>query len=149
MIDGIANWLSEALPLPIKGGERNFRSKQFKCELKQRFKVSAGVLAAHDTFVEEVNQYRQVWIHTLAGGAIPVADDDPFVNPISADKFLGVPIHPAINVDEESYTNRVRECALNNGGRYLYRVDEFTRRIFDGASQFYLDWLRFALDHIQ
>src|SRR5262245_33557598 len=30
MIDSIADWLSEALPLPIKGGERNFRSPQFK-----------------------------------------------------------------------------------------------------------------------
>jgi len=149
MIDGIADWLSEALPLPIKGGERNFRSTQFKRELKKRFQMSIGVLAAHHGFVEEVNQYRQVWIHTLAGGAIPVADDNPFLNPESAGKFLGVPIDPAISPDEESYTKRVRECTLNNGGRYLYRLEEFTRRIFDGASQFYVDWLRFALDHIQ
>ena len=148
MIDGIADWLSNSLPLPIKGGERNFRSTQFKRELKKRFPISVGALAAHHSFVEEVNQYRQVWIHTLAGGAIPVADDNPFLHPERAGKFLGVPIDPAISPDEESYAKRVRESALKNGGRYLYRLDEFTRRIFDGASQFYLDWLRFSLDHI-
>jgi hypothetical protein len=103
----------------------------------------------HIAFIKEVNRYRQVWIHTLAGGAIPIVDDDPFLKPQSANKFLGVPIDPAINPDEESYTDRAKQCATKNNGRYVYILSEFTNRILDGATRFYLGWLRFALDTIE
>lgn len=149
MMDNIADWLSDALPLSVKGGDRNFLEKTFTRELKFRFPASSALLSAHDPFLNELNRYRQVWIHTLAGGAIPVADDDPFSSPESASKFLGVPIDPAINPDEESYAKRAEQCAAKNAGRYLYEIGEFTSRIFEGATRVYCDWLRFALDSIK
>jgi hypothetical protein len=149
LIDNIADWLSDALPLPIKGGERNFRATQFGRELKKRVPSASPLLKAKHAFVEEVNRYRQVWIHTLAGGAMPIADADPFATPETANKFLGVPIDPAINIDEESYAKRVEQCALRNDGLYLYELGVFTSRMFDGGSKFYLDWLRFALDNVK
>jgi hypothetical protein len=149
LIDNIADWLSDALPLPIRGGERNFCSKQFRRDLKKRFPSAPALLEAKHEFIEEVNGYRQVWIHTLAGGAMPIADGDPFAGSDSANKSLGVPIDPAINIDEESYAKRVEQCAMKNNGRYLYELGVFTSRIFDGGSKFYLDWLRFALDNVK
>ena len=147
MIDNIADWLSDALPLQIKGGDRNFRNTQFKRELRNRFVPAELFLQSNQAFIDEVNHYRQVWIHTLAGGALPVADGNPFLNPESARKFLGVPIDPAINPDEENYRKRAEECASKNNGRYLYPLPEFTNSMFNGASSLYLDSLRFALDN--
>jgi len=149
LLDNIATWISDAFPLPVKGGERNFRSSHFRRELKKRANSAVDVVSSHEPFVDEVNRYRQVWIHTLAGGSIPIADDNPFTNPEMATKVLGVPIDPAIQFGQEDYVKRVEECAIKNGGRYYYELGEFTGRIFAGASRFYLDWLRFALDSIK
>ena len=148
LMDNIAVWLCDALPLPVKGGERHFLSSQFKVELERKEDSSTVVFAAHQPFIKEVNAYRQVWIHTLTGGALPMTDVCPFEHPQTADKFLGVPIDPAIHPDGENYLKRVEECARTHGGQYLYKIGDFTARIFDGASSFYLDWLQFALRHI-
>ena len=149
LLDNIAVWLCEALPLSVRGGERHFLSTQFKRELKKREPSSAGIIAAHEPFVKEVNTYRQVWIHSLAGGAMPISDISPFENPETANKYLGVPIEPAINFDQKNYLKRIEQCAMRHAGHYLYRIGDFTGRIFNAASVFYLDWLRFALDHIR
>lgn len=146
MLDNIAVWFCDALPLSVKGGDRHFLSSQFTRELKKKEKSSHALLENHKAFVKEVNNYRQVWIHTLAGGAMPVAGTDPFTNPDTADKFLGVPMDPAIHIDDENYRKRIETCAAKNGGEYLYKIGEFTGIIFESASTFYLDWLRFALD---
>ena len=144
MIDNIASWLCEALPMAVAGGERNFGKVAFVRQLEQRPGANE-LLHTHKGFVKEVNRYRQVWIHTLAGGVIPLVDDDPFLNPQGANRHLGVPIDPAINVDEPGYMKRVEECAKQNEGRYCYAIDEFTQRIFEGAWRFYLGWLHFSL----
>ena len=125
MIDNIASWLCEALPMAVAGGEWNFGKVAFVRQLEER-PGAAELLRTHKNFVKEVNRYRQVWIHTLAGGAIPLVDDDPFLNPEGANRHLGVPIDPAINVDEPGYRKRVEECAEQNEGRYCYAIDEFT-----------------------
>ena len=145
MLDNIAVWLCDALPLSVKGGDRHFHSNQFTRELKKH-ESSKARLDVHRAFVKEVNNYRQVWIHTLAGGAMPIAETNPFIDPSAADKFLGVPIDPAIHFSEENYRKRIEQCAAKNGGKYSYEIGEFTGRIFESASAFYLDWLRFALD---
>lgn len=147
MIDNIAVWLCEAHDLQVSGGERNFLKKKFTWQLIGKHAQAEDLMATHSDFLEEVNRYRQVWIHTLAGGVIPIADGDPFSNPLVA-KFLGVPIDPAINIDETSYARRIEQCATRNQGRYLYPLGEFTKRVFDGGKRFYLDWLRFSLDTI-
>jgi len=146
MLDNIAVWLCDALPLSVKGGDRHFLSSQFTRELKKKQGSSHALLEKHKAFVKEVNTYRQVWIHTLAGGAMPITDTNPFINPGTDDKFLRVPIDPAIQIGDENYQERIGQCAARNGGRYLYEISEFTGRIFESASTFYLDWLRFALD---
>jgi hypothetical protein len=38
---------------------------------------------------------------------------------------------------------------MKNDGRYLDQIGSFTERLFEGTKQFYLGWLRLALDHIQ
>jgi hypothetical protein len=148
LIDNIADWLSDAVPLQTRGGERNFRKGSFKRELKRRLPGADEVLVRQHLFVEEINARRQVWIHTLAGGALPVADGNPFDDPDTAEKRLGVPIDPGINPDEENYLRRVEACANANGGRYLYDLAEFTDKVFSGAKSFYSDWLRTALHGI-
>jgi len=43
---------------------------------------------------------------------------------------------------------RVEQCAKQNNGQYLYDIVGFTARVFEGAAEFYLGWLRFALDNV-
>jgi hypothetical protein len=148
LTDNIAVWLCDALSLPVRGGERHFLSSQFQRELKKKEPSSAAVLTAHQLFVKEVNAYRQVWIHTIAGGALPTAAVNPFEQPQTDDKFLGIPIDPAIHPDEKNYLKRVEACASAHDGQYLYKIGDFATRIFNGASEFYLDWLRFSLQYI-
>jgi hypothetical protein len=148
LADNVAVWLCDAMNLPIDGGERNFRFKPFRRELKIKEPASAEQLLKHQAFIDEINRYRQVWIHTISGGAIPSSDVDPFQNP-NAKKFLGVPLDPAIQPDQSNYLKRAEQCAKRNNGRYLEEIGVFTERVFRGASEFYLGWLRFALDYIK
>ncbi len=60
---------------------------------------------------------------------MPLADESPFENPETTSKFLGVPIDPAIHLDEPNYRRRIEQCALGNDGRYLYELTEFTTMI--------------------
>jgi len=149
LIDNVAVWLCDAMPLSVSGGERHFLSVPFMRELRRKQPTADEEFGKHRGFIEEVNQYRQVWIHTISGGAIPTSDIDPFANPETAQRFLGVPLDPAIQPDQENYRKRVEQCAKRNDGRYLYRIENFTSRTFEGASAFYLGWLRFAQDHVR
>jgi hypothetical protein len=148
LIDNLAVWLCDAVSLPVAGGDRHFLSSRFTRELVRKLPPAHAELEKHRAFVAETNRYRQVWIHTISGGAIPTSDVDPFQHPETARKFLGVPLDPAIQPDQENYRKRAEECAGKNSGRYLYEIGDFTNRVFAAASEFYLGWLRLALDHI-
>jgi len=92
LIDNVAVWPCEAISLPVAGGARHFLSVPFRRELARKLPPAGAELAKHDTFLEEINKYRQVWIHTISGGAIPTSDVSPFEYPENARKFLGVPL---------------------------------------------------------
>jgi hypothetical protein len=148
LFDNVAVWLCGAMALPISGGDRHFLASPFTEALTRKRAVAAEELSKHDAFVKYVNKYRQVWVHTISGGAIAISDRNPFQYPDSARKFLGVPRDPAIQPDQDSYMKRVEKCAKQNNGEYLNEIGDFTGRVFEGAAAFYLGWLRFALDHV-
>src|SRR5579872_5187118 len=148
LIDNVAMWLCDAVSLPVSGGDRHFRSHRFTRELIRRLPPARTTLDEHRSFVEETNGYRQVWIHTIGGGAIPTSDVNPFLYPETDQKFLGVPLDPAIQPDQENYRQRAEQCARKNGGRYLREIGTFTHNLFERSREFYLGWLRVALDHI-
>jgi len=148
LIDNIALWLCDAVSLPVGGGDRHFLSKRFTTELVRKLPPAGAELEKHRAFVTETNGYRQVWIHTISGGAIPTSDVNPFQHPETDQKFLGVPLDPAIQPDQENYLKRAEECARRNDGHYLEEIGNFTSRVFAATSYFYLGWLRLALDHI-
>ena len=147
MVDNIAEWLSDALHLPVEGSERNFLKKRFRRELPKRLPGAETVLVAYEDFVKDLDSRRQAWIHNLAGGAFPVADESPFEHPGTDRRRLAVMIDPAITVGSENYQNRVEQC-IRKHGHYWYHLPDFTAGIFTGSSKFYLDWLRAALDGI-
>ncbi len=150
LIDNVAVWLCDAASLPVSGGDRHFLSTRLIRELIRKLPPARAELERHSAFVAETNRYRQVWIHTISGGAIPTSNLNPFEqHPGSAQKFLGVPLDPAIQPDQGNYLKRAEECAMKNDGRYLDQIGSFTERLFEGTKQFYLGWLRLALDHIQ
>jgi hypothetical protein len=148
LIDNLAVWLCDASSLPVSGGDRHFLSRRFKRELAKKWAHAAAVLTKHESFLEDTNKYRQVWIHTISGGAVPSADVNPFEYPDTEQKFLGVPIDPAVQPHLGDYSKRAEECARKNDGRYLYPIGDFTLRLFEATTALYMDWLRFSLDHI-
>ena len=149
LFDNVAVWLCDATSLSVGGGDRHFLSRPFQNELVRKYSSAQTELTKHEHFVKEVNKYRQVWVHTISGGAIPIADDNPFENPETARKFLGVPFDPAIQPDQENYMERAQRCAAQNNGNYLHHLGDFTKRVFESTTDFYLGWLRFALDNVR
>jgi len=144
LMDNLAVWLTSFLGLPIKGGDRQLFSVQFRRQLNKKAPEASEMLKRHDAYLREVNKYRQIWIHTLSGGAVLWSDTSPFTDP-AARKQVAVPIDPSINVLSESYRNRVKKCAERHG-RYLYPICEFADRMADGANATVLDVLRFSLE---
>jgi hypothetical protein len=136
------------MPLSVSGGERHFLSNLFKRELARKQPAATEELEKHDAFLREINKYRQVWIHTISGGAIPFSDVSPFEQPDRAQKTLAVPLDPVIQPDQENWTERAKQCAKENNGQCVYEIGDFTGRVFDRAVEFYCGWLRFALDHV-
>lgn len=78
-----------------------------------------------------------------------MSDESPFQHPETVKKFLGVPLDPMIQPDQENYRKRADEFSRKNGGRCLDEIGNFTSRVFNGGRDFYLGWLRLALDHIK
>jgi hypothetical protein len=148
LIDNVAVWLCDAVSLPVGGGDRHFLSSRFTRDLVRKLPPAHVELEKHRAFVAETNRYWQVWIHTISGGAIPTSDGNPFQHPETERRILGVPLDPAIQPDQENYRKRAEECARKNDGRYLDEIGNFTSHVFQATSDFYLGWLRLALDHI-
>jgi hypothetical protein len=112
LVDNVAVWLCEAMPLSVSGGERHFLSNLFKRELARKQPAATEELEKHDAFLREINKYRQVWIHTISGGAIPFSDVSPFEQPDRAQKTLAVPLDPVIQPDQENWTERAKQCPV-------------------------------------
>jgi hypothetical protein len=149
LADNISAWLCDAFSLSIKGADRSFLTNGFKSRLTRKQPQAKALLDKYDPFIRRIDSYRQAWIHNLAGGSFPIyeGDEDPFVNPQAPSKWLGVPLDPAICVDEESYAERARKCIEKNG-RYLCPIDEFTREITMGCRDLFREWLAFSLDYL-
>jgi hypothetical protein len=74
LIDNIAVWLCDAMKLSVKGGARNFFSSSFKEQIIGKYPTATAEFAKHEAFIKEINNYRQIWIHTISGGAIPFSN---------------------------------------------------------------------------
>ena len=148
LADNLAVWLAEQLPLGISGGDQNFLKKPFRKEFTKKLKGSAtDFLARHDDYLNELNEYRQTWIHRHAGGGVLVsteAPDDP-----SAQKSVGVPIDPAFSHHYGDAQQRAERIARTNGGRYLYEAAEFADRIANGGIELFFDVLRLSFAHVK
>lgn len=138
LADNLAVWLCYALPLPVGGVDRRFQAKRFQDELVRKVPAARALLERHAAFLQEIEQYRQAWAHTMAGGALPFSDLGASADVDEPSMMLGVPA----------------DLSWETGGEGLgvgpapFPLGEFTARVFEGAAGFFLTWLRFALDHV-
>jgi hypothetical protein len=142
LLDNMAVWLTLFLGLPIKGGERQLLSTRFAKELRKMAPAAQQIVEQHRDFIEELDSYRQVWIHTFPGGAVLWGEEGAMPDASSA---IGVPVDPALNPFGKSYQKRLQKC-VDSHGRNLYSVSQFADRITEGVTQIFMEVLDFALD---
>ncbi len=122
-LDNIANWLSRRLSLKkLKGSHCQLHKKSFQDAL-EAVTDGHGIIEAvrrHDKFLAELEKRRQIWIHSLSGGANAYIDKSPAEGGIG---FFAVPLDPSISsfpeIDMGEYARRVQVCRDANSGECL------------------------------
>ena len=145
-LDNLAVWTSGRLKTEIKGSECAFHKAKFRQALSVYAPAAAKSVQDHEAFVVKLESYRQEWIHRLAGGAQLFSDKAP--SEPSATIQIMVPINPSIGQhlqNPESYLRAIARTRTNNGGRWLYPVDEFAEEMGNGLKSFVLVYLEAAL----
>jgi len=147
LADNLAVWLSEQLHLRAAGGEQSFLRQAFRKAFTTRLGGgAANLLQKHEPYLNELNTYRQVWVHRHAGGGVLMSDDCPDLP--TSHKFVGIPIDPAFDHFAADAHTRAEGTARAHGGRYLYEAAEFADRIATGVRNLFFDVLRLSLDNI-
>jgi hypothetical protein len=74
-LDNVANWLNRRLSLKLKGSRCQLHKKEFQNALLEATVNSLNshgiveVVQRHRKFLADLERYRQIWIHSLSGGA--------------------------------------------------------------------------------
>lgn len=133
-LDQTAAWLTHGLKLKVAGRNRQLHKREFRSALSASGLKGAGIVASLDRYSQyfsELEQFRQTWIHSLAGGAAGFSDRALDQGGIPE---IAVPIDPTIDlVPHAKYYERVQRCRQQNGGRWLYPIGEFADRFAEGA----------------
>lgn len=146
-LDNIAVWSSKRLQLSIKGSDCAFHKSKFNAEFKVAAPSVAIAISAHILFITKLENYRQEWIHRLTGGASLYSNKSP--SDIDAEIQIMVPINSSIDQYAQTpgaFVKAVARARTNNGGRWLYPIDEFADEFADGLKTFLLVFLAAALD---
>jgi hypothetical protein len=148
-LDNVAAWLCRRAGLRISGRDCQLHKKRFKRALsKANIRETERMIAAierHGAFLPELERYRQIWIHSLAGGADIYADKSPAEGGVG---FFAVPLDPSIGfaqLDNSEYVRRVQACRDTNSGEWLEPLEHFADRFADGVKAICLDLLSASL----
>lgn len=145
-LDNVAVWSSKRLALDIKGSDCAFHKSKFNLALKENVPVVAAAAQIHGPFIAKLERYRKEWIHRHTGGA-QIYSDKSLSEPDAHIQIM-VPIDPAIGQfqhDYPAYVKAVARTRTNNGGKWLYPVEEFADEITDGLKTFLISFLAAAL----
>jgi len=147
LADNLAVWLAEQLPLAVSGGDQNVLKKPFRKEFTKKLKASAtDFLRRHDKYLNELNVYRQIWIHRHHGGGVLLSTEAP--HDFNAEKMVGVPIDPTFDHHASDRQQRAEGVAKAHAGRYLYDASEFADLIANGSVALFFDVLQLSFTHI-
>ena len=102
LADNLAVWLCYALPLPVGGADRRFQAERFQEELVRKAPEARMLLERHAAFLDEIENYRQAWAHTMAGGALPFSDLGERADVDEPSMMLGVPADVSQESDRKS-----------------------------------------------
>jgi hypothetical protein len=141
-LDQVAVWLTQDMKLKVAGSKRQLHKKEFRSALSVSGSKGAGIAASLDRYAQyllELEQFRQIWIHSLPGGANGFMDRAPDQGGIPE---IAVPIDPTIaEVPQAKYYEQVQRCREQNGGRWLYPIAEFADRFAEGTKSLTLSVL--------
>lgn len=78
-LDNVANWLNRRFSMDLKGSHCQLHKKGFRDALEATTNGHRIVEAVqrHKKFLADLQRYRQIWIHSLVGGATPYANKSP------------------------------------------------------------------------
>jgi len=148
-LDNIANWLNRRLSLKLKASHCQLHKNGFRNALLQtaiNARSIAETIQRHQKFLADLQRYRQIWIHSLSGGA------DAFSNKSPADGgvgFFAVPLDPTISgfqeIGMDEYARRVQRCRDANSGEWLEPLENFAHRFAEGVKAVCLDVLTASL----
>jgi hypothetical protein len=148
-LDDVANWLSRRLSLKVKGSHCQLHKKGFQDALIEgtiKGRTIVDAVRRHQKFLTDLARYRQIWIHSLSGGANVYGDKSPAEGGIG---FFAVPLDPAISafpeVDMGEYARRIQVCRDANSGEWLEPLENFANRFTDGVKAVCLDMLTASL----
>jgi hypothetical protein len=145
-LDNMAVWLSQVLNLEVSGSNCAFHKAPLKKALGERSTPLAAALLPHEQFIEDLERYRQAWIHRLSGGARVYSDAPPSES--NAEIQIMVPINPSVDdfgLDPKSRLRRIARARTNNKGKWLRPVGEFADSMTDSLRVFLLDLVAVAL----
>jgi hypothetical protein len=148
-LDNVANWLNRRLSLKLKGSHCQLRRRRFQDALLNTIPAGRSVVEAvqrHQKFLADLERCRQIWIHSLAGGANAYVDKSPAEGGTG---FFAVPLDPSIGafpeVDAGEYARKVQSCRDANSGEWLEPLENFADRFADGVKAACLDLLTASL----
>jgi hypothetical protein len=133
-LDQIAVWLKRELKLKLNGKHTQLDKSEFLSSLAGSGQLGRDVadrIRPNHDFLKELQKFRQIWIHSLAGGAAPFTDKAPDQGGVPEIK---VPIDPDVCTGPHNgFVDRVESCRDQHGGRWLYPISEFADRFSNGA----------------
>lgn len=151
-LDNIANWLARRFSLKLKGSHCQLHKKHFQDVLLNAAANNRSiveVLQRHGEFLADVEHYRQIWIHSVSGGANVYSDKSPAEGGIG---FFAVPLAPSIpfpEIDMSEYARRVQECRAAHSGEWLQPLESFADRFADGVKAVCLEVLTASLSCLE
>lgn len=145
LLDTMATWMAQVLLPGVGGGDRNFLKPRFQRELQKKVDPAGGeLLARFLAFIERLNKYRQVWIHTKSGGArlhSTSFPDDP-----EGIKSIGIPVDPTFDpLTTERAEERAKQLVAKYG-KYLYTPAEFADEMAEPSRELFFGCLRISLN---
>lgn len=121
ILDNISYWLKNEFNLRTIRQKCSFHRVEFQVELTSKNEKFKLIFDEHNNYLTLLNNYRNEWLHRLAGGAFLASDKSPSESNVHMQ--IVVPIDPETNIfnsDSKDYIRRIEECKVNNNGKWVY-----------------------------
>lgn len=148
-LDIISEWLNEKYSLKLRGSFISLSKKRFQNELVTAESAYLNLFEDHIDFLEELEVYRQNWIHRVVGGAMIGGDKRPG-DPDFTDANIGIliPMDSSLNFHSVNYKEqhiKIEELERKNSGKHLYNAEEFSDYILYGTKLLIFDIIELIL----